>query len=97
MLTLLDVKEDCFSFGILSSIVANTLLNTSESKQRRKSATTKASLVLIDRNLDLSSVALFHEETTLDKMVNLLPPLANTSTDVRVDLARFLYPDQFKW
>ena len=76
MLDLLDAKEDCFSLGILSALVANELNLSTSSKQRKKSsAANKCSLLLVDRNLDLSVTSLYHEETVFDKINNLLPNL----------------------
>jgi hypothetical protein len=46
--------------------------------------------------MDLSSVALFHEETTFDKITNLLPSLCATSNDVQVDLREFLFENSLK-
>lgn len=46
---------------------------------------------MIDRNLDLSTVALFHNETVFDKMNNLLPNLNDISNDLRVDLGEMLF------
>jgi hypothetical protein len=96
MLEHLDAKDDCFSLGVLSAIVANELNNSAVSKQRRKSAVNKVSLLLIDRNMDVSTVSLFHEETTFDKINNLMPSLTLTSNDVRVDLRQFLFENAHK-
>lgn len=96
MLDQLDAKDDVFTFGILSTIVANELNLSNASKQRKKSGTNKVSLLLIDRNLDLCTVSFFQEETVMDKINNLLPNLSNTSNDVRVDLRTFLFGNNFK-
>jgi hypothetical protein len=96
MLDHLDAKDDCFSLGVLSAIVANELNNSAVSKQRRKTATNKVSLLLIDRNMDVSTVSLFHEETTFDKISNLMPNLCATSNDVHIDLREFLFENSFK-
>jgi hypothetical protein len=96
MLDQLDAKDDVFTFGILSAIVANELNMSNASKQRKKSGTNKVSLLLIDRNLDLCTISFFHEETVMDKINNLLPNLSNTSNDVKVDLRNFLFGNNFK-
>lgn len=54
------------------------------------------SLLLIDRNLDLASPALFQEETIFDKINNLLPNLNPTSSDVQINLKHFLFDNKFK-
>lgn len=51
---------------------------------------------MIDRNLDLSITALFHDETVFDKMSNLLPNLSFSSNDIRVDLKSFLFDNPYR-
>jgi hypothetical protein len=96
MLEYLDTKDDCFTLGILSALVANELNQLNASKQRRKTGTNKASLLLIDRNLDLSTISLFHEETTFDKISNLMTNLNNESSDVQIDLGSLVFENSFK-
>lgn len=97
MLDLLDAKEDCFSLGILSALVANELNLSTSSKQRKKSsAANKCSLLLVDRNLDLSVASLYHEETVFDKINNLLPNLNCNSSDLKINLNEFLFDNKFK-
>ena len=96
MLDHLDARDDVFTFGILSAIVASELNATNVSKQRKKSATNKVSLLLIDRNLDLCTISLFHEETVMDKISNMLPNLTSTSNDVKIDLRTLLFENKFK-
>lgn len=96
MLEHLNAKEDCFSLGILSAIVANELDLSAASKQRKKTATSKVSVLLIDRNLDLSMPSLFQEETIFDKINNLLPNLNATSSDVQINLKNFLFENAYK-
>jgi len=96
MLELLDAKEECFSLGILSSIIASELNLSGPSKQRKKTAKNKVSLLLIDRNLDLAAPALFQEETIFDKMNNLLPSLNTFSNDVQIELKSFLFDSDLK-
>jgi len=96
MLELLDAKEECFSLGILSAIIASELNLSVASKQRKKSSKNKVSLLLIDRNLDLAASALFQEETIYDKINNLLPNLNSFSNDVQLDLKSFLFDSELK-
>ena len=90
MLDHLDAKEDCFSLGILSALVANELNVSSCSKQRKKTGTNKVSLLIVDRNLDLSVTSLYHEETVFDKINNLLPNLNCNSNDLQINLNEFI-------
>ena len=60
-----------------------------------KGAKAKLSLLLIDRNLDLASVALFHEETVFDKIMNILPELSSSSSDVQIDLRGYMFEQSF--
>lgn len=54
------------------------------------------SLILIDRSLDLATPALYHDETTFDKMKNILPSLNQFSNDVSIDMAEFIYENKYK-
>jgi len=96
MLDHLDAKEDCFSLGILSALVANELNVSSCSKQRKKTGTNKVSLLIVDRNLDLSVTSLYHEETVFDKINNLLPNLNCNSNDLQINLNEFIFDNKFK-
>lgn len=91
MIDALEARVDCFTMGVLSTLVANEINNT-----RRKNSPNKVSLLLIDRNLDLPVVSLFQEETVFDKINNLLPNLCPYSNDLRVDLRNFLFENKFK-
>ncbi|RNA41962.1 sec1 family domain-containing 2 [Brachionus plicatilis] len=96
MLEHLDSKDDCFTLGVLSSIIANELNQSSDSKLRRKNSPNKVTLLLIDRNMDLSMNALFHEETIFDKINNIMVNLNPQSNDVQIDLRNFLFENNFK-
>lgn len=50
----LGVREECFALGPLSKIIAGDLANYSQAKVRRKNAPNKASIVFVDRTLDLT-------------------------------------------
>jgi hypothetical protein len=85
--------------GILSAIVSNELNNSYSSKLRKKNIANqnqKVSLLLIDRNLDLPMISLFHEETLFDKISNLLPNLSNASNDVQIDLRTILFDNEYQ-
>ncbi len=61
-----------------------------------KTASHKVSLLLIDRNLDLSTISSFQDETTFDKINNLMPNLNNESSDVQIDLRDLLFENSHK-
>lgn len=50
----LGVREECFAVGALSRIIAADLANFAPAKNRRKTATGRASVVFVDRTLDLT-------------------------------------------
>lgn len=54
LLEYLSVREECFAIGSLSKIIAGDLANYSQAKIRRKNAQNKASIVFVDRTLDLT-------------------------------------------
>lgn len=55
----IGVREECFSVGDLSRIIAGELANYPQAKNRRKTAQSKASLVFIDRTLDITGMRTF--------------------------------------
>ncbi|KAB1282646.1 Sec1 family domain-containing protein 2 [Camelus dromedarius] len=50
----LGVREECFAVGSLSRIIAADLANFAPAKNRRRTATGRASVVFVDRTLDLT-------------------------------------------
>ncbi|XP_035308293.1 sec1 family domain-containing protein 2 isoform X6 [Cricetulus griseus] len=50
----LGVREECFAVGALSRVIATDLANYAPAKNRRKTATGRASVVFVDRTLDLT-------------------------------------------
>jgi hypothetical protein len=83
----LDVGEDCYSVGLMSKLIAAELANLPSAKTRRKGASHKASLILIDRSLDLAGPASHTTDCLADQIVGLLPPLQTGSSDVYVDMS----------
>ena len=49
-----STREECFAVGPMSRLIAGELANHPQSKNRRKVAPNKASIVFIDRTLDLT-------------------------------------------
>lgn len=50
----LDVREESFAIGTLSKVIAGDLANYALAKNRRKTAQGRASVIFIDRTLDLT-------------------------------------------
>ncbi|KFO26468.1 Sec1 family domain-containing protein 2 [Fukomys damarensis] len=50
----LGVREECFAVGALSRVIAADLANYAPAKNRRKTAMGRASIVFVDRTLDLT-------------------------------------------
>lgn len=49
--------------------------------------TEKASVVFIDRSLDLAAVSMYNTESLLDRIQQVLPRLPGHVTDIRVDMS----------
>ncbi|KAJ8038479.1 Sec1 family domain-containing protein 2 [Holothuria leucospilota] len=85
----LDVNEDVYCLGATSRIIATELAGLQSAKPRRKAASNKASLLIIDRTLDLTGPAGHHYDSFLDKVFALLPSLPEHNADVSVDMSSF--------
>ncbi|XP_031556995.1 sec1 family domain-containing protein 2-like [Actinia tenebrosa] len=88
MFEIMDINEDCYGLGYISKLVASELANMPSARGRRKTASRRASLVLIDRTLDLVGPCVHTGDTLADKIINLLPRLPYHEVDVAVDMAR---------
>ncbi|XP_070581895.1 sec1 family domain-containing protein 2-like isoform X2 [Ptychodera flava] len=84
---MLNVNEDCYAVGPTSRIIASELASLQSAKNRRKTAPNRASVVFIDRTLDLVGPTGHHGETLADKIISLLPRLPGHSSDVGVNMA----------
>ncbi|XP_068744966.1 sec1 family domain-containing protein 2-like [Montipora capricornis] len=84
---MLEVNEDCYGVGFLSKVIATELANLPAARMRRKSASSRASLILIDRTLDLVGPSGHSFDTLADKIIQLLPRLAQHNSDVAVDMS----------
>ncbi|XP_074085536.1 sec1 family domain-containing protein 2 [Macrotis lagotis] len=82
----LGVREECFSLGTLSRIVAADLANYAPAKNRRKAAAGRASLVFVDRTLDLTGAVGHHGDNLVEKMISFLPKLPGHTNDVMVNM-----------
>ncbi|XP_048478289.1 sec1 family domain-containing protein 2 isoform X2 [Plutella xylostella] len=86
MLEGMNLKEEVYYMGTHSSILAGVLENSPVCLARRKLCSSPASLLLIDRTLDLCGCASPAPECLLDKVLGVLPRLPGHSTDVTVDM-----------
>ncbi|KAM6150403.1 sec1 family domain-containing protein 2 isoform 1-T1 [Erethizon dorsatum] len=82
----LGVREECFAVGALSRVVAADLANYAPAKNRRKSATGRASVVFVDRTLDLTGAVGHHGDNLVEKIISVLPQLPGHTNDVMVNM-----------
>ncbi|KAJ8397513.1 hypothetical protein AAFF_G00437890 [Aldrovandia affinis] len=81
-----STREESFALGPMSRIIAGELANHPQSKIRRKTAPNKASVVFIDRTLDLTGAVGHHGDSLVEKILSLLPALPGHRSDVQVDM-----------
>ncbi|XP_063777007.1 sec1 family domain-containing protein 2 isoform X2 [Pseudophryne corroboree] len=82
----IGVREECFSVGHLSRIIAGELANYPQAKNRRKTAQNKASLVFIDRILDVTGAIGHHGDSLVEKVLSFLPRIPGHKTDVMINM-----------
>ncbi|XP_026503906.1 sec1 family domain-containing protein 2 [Terrapene carolina triunguis] len=82
----LNVREECFAIGTLSKIIAGDLANYSQAKNRRKTAQNRASVIFIDRTLDLTGAVGHHGDSLAEKIFSVLPRLPGHTNDVMVNM-----------
>ncbi|ELU00077.1 hypothetical protein CAPTEDRAFT_126088 [Capitella teleta] len=87
MLEVLKISEDVYCLGQTSRMVANELAGLSWARSRRKTCETRASLLIVDRTLDVASAVGHHGETVLDKILSTLGKLPEHNCDVAVEMA----------
>ncbi|XP_032427735.1 sec1 family domain-containing protein 2 isoform X1 [Xiphophorus hellerii] len=80
------IREDSFAVGPMSRIIAGELANHNQAKNRRKTAPNKASIIFIDRTMDLTGAVGHHGDNLVEKMLTMLDPLPGHVTDVQVDM-----------
>lgn len=83
----LGVREECFAVGSLSRVIATDLANYAPAKNRRKTATGRASVVFVDRTLDLTGAVGHHGDNLVEKIISALPQLPGHTNDVMVNMA----------
>ncbi|XP_017311734.1 sec1 family domain-containing protein 2 [Ictalurus punctatus] len=81
-----NTREESFTVGPLSRLIAAELASHPQAKHRRKSSAHKASVVFIDRTLDLTGAVGHHGDSLVEKILSVLPPLPGHVTDVQVDM-----------
>ncbi|XP_055967348.1 sec1 family domain-containing protein 2 [Sorex fumeus] len=83
----LGVREECFAVGALSRVIAADLANFAPAKNRRKAATGRASVVFVDRTLDLTGAVGHHGDNLVEKILSVLPQFPGHTNDVMVSMA----------
>ncbi|XP_061439908.1 sec1 family domain-containing protein 2 [Rhineura floridana] len=82
----LSVREECFAVGMLSRIIAGDLANFAQAKTRRKIAQHRASVIFMDRTLDLTGAVGHHGDNLVEKILSVLPKLPGHTNDVMVNM-----------
>ena len=86
MFQMMSVKEDVFTVGSFSRVLGQQLDQLPQAKHRRKTALNKASVILIDRTLDLSTPSKTSFKTILDKIKAMLPEFPGHRNDVQIEM-----------
>uniref|UniRef100_A0A3Q1IQ15 Sec1 family domain containing 2 n=1 Tax=Anabas testudineus TaxID=64144 RepID=A0A3Q1IQ15_ANATE len=81
-----STKEESFAVGPMSRIIAGELTNHPQAKNRRKTAPNKASIIFVDRTMDLTGAVGHHGDNLVEKILTVLKPLPGHITDVQVDM-----------
>ncbi|XP_053178514.1 sec1 family domain-containing protein 2 [Scomber japonicus] len=79
-------REESFAVGPMSRIIAGELASHPQAKNRRKTAPNKASIIFVDRTMDLTGAVGHHGDNLVEKILTVLKPLPGHVTDVQVDM-----------
>ncbi|XP_061681801.1 sec1 family domain-containing protein 2 [Syngnathoides biaculeatus] len=79
-------REESFAVGPMSRLVAGELAGHPQAKNRRKTAPNKASIIFVDRTVDLTGAVGHHGDSLAEKILTVLRPLPGHVTDVQVDM-----------
>ncbi|XP_016149739.1 sec1 family domain-containing protein 2-like isoform X1 [Sinocyclocheilus grahami] len=90
----ISTREESFSVGPMSRLIAGELASHPQAKNRRKSVPNKASIVFIDRTLDLTGAVGHHGDNLVEKILSVLPQLPGHVTDVQVDMLELTHLKQ---
>ncbi|XP_014801102.1 PREDICTED: sec1 family domain-containing protein 2 [Calidris pugnax] len=82
----LGLREESFAVGALSRVVAAELASYASARNRRRTAINKASVVFVDRTLDLAGAVGHHGDNLAEKILSVLPKLPGHKTDVMVNM-----------
>ncbi|XP_051511424.1 sec1 family domain-containing protein 2-like [Myxocyprinus asiaticus] len=82
----INTREESFSVGPMSRLIAGELASHPLAKNRRKAAPNKASIVFVDRTLDLTGAVGHHGDNLVEKILAVLPQLPGHVTDIQVDM-----------
>ncbi|KAJ4943012.1 hypothetical protein JOQ06_005521 [Pogonophryne albipinna] len=79
-------REESFAVGPMSRIIAGELANHPQAKNRRKAAPNKASIIFVDRTMDITGAVGHHGDNLVEKILSVLKPLPGHVTDIQVDM-----------
>ncbi|NXN99168.1 SCFD2 protein, partial [Rhinopomastus cyanomelas] len=82
----MGLREENFAVGALSRVVAAELASYASARNRRRTSTNKASVVFVDRTLDLAGAVGHHGDNLAEKILSVLPKLPGHKTDVMVNM-----------
>ncbi|KFV08145.1 Sec1 family domain-containing protein 2, partial [Tauraco erythrolophus] len=86
LFTALGLREESFAVGTLSRVIAAELASYAPARNRRRTATNKASVIFVDRTLDLAGAVGHHGDNLAEKILSVLPRLPGHKTDVMVNM-----------
>lgn len=81
-----STREESFAVGPMSRLIAGELASHPQAKNRRKTAPNKASIIFVDRTMDLTGAVGHHGDNLVEKILTVLRPLPGHVTDVQVDM-----------
>ncbi|XP_029005057.1 sec1 family domain-containing protein 2 [Betta splendens] len=81
-----NTREESYAVGPMSRIIAGELASYPQAKHRRKTAPNKASIIFVDRTMDLTGAVGHHGDNLVEKILTVLKPLPGHVTDVQVDM-----------
>ncbi|XP_021250113.1 sec1 family domain-containing protein 2 isoform X2 [Numida meleagris] len=82
----MGLREECFAVGALSRVLAAELAGFAPARNRRRAAANRASVVFVDRTLDLAGAVGHHGDNLAEKILSVLPKLPGHKTDVMVNM-----------